>query len=309
MNSSTLEAHVHNLRVRIEGLSKEHESLSLEHSKLKSRMFREQLKFRFLQMKMQSHQIVDRLPIGRWFIFLCVPLCLAAVGLVLSDVILHVRMLSVAFAASTWVLSVVALAVLLSGMGNCEFKPQVQHCQDVCMQMQLQAGEMNNRKVFLKQQIGMFESQLVAAAQELRIVQEKNSFQRVCADLYRQNWKAMRDVEFEQFLEKVFLALGYSVETTAVTGDQGVDLLVSKNGVRVAIQVKGYHSSVSNGAIQEAFAGMAHYKCHACAVITNSRFTSSAVALAKSTNCRLIDEECFRDFVMGRIEVVPSLTH
>ena len=202
MNSSTLEAHVHNLRVRMDVLSKEYESLSLEQSKLKSRMFREQLKFRFLQVRMQSHQMVDRLPIGRWFIFLCVPLCLAAVALVLSDVILHVRMLSVAFAASTWVLSVAALAVLLSGMGNREFKPQVQHCQDVCMQMQLQAGE-----------------------------------------------------------------------------------------------------------IQEAFAGMAHYKCHACAVITNSRFTSSAVALAKSTNCRLIDEECFRDFVMGRIEIVPSLTH
>ncbi len=54
---------------------------------------------------------------------------------------------------------------------------------------------------------------------------------------------------------------------------------------------------------------MAHYQCHACAAITNSRFTSSAVALAKSTNCRLIDEESFRDFVMGRIELVPSLTH
>ena len=90
--------------------------------------------------------------------------------------------------------------------------------------------------------------------------------------LLTENWKAMRSVEFEQFLERVFVELGYGVETTKVTGDQGVDLVVSNRSKRIAIQVKGYLNSVSGGAIQEAFTGMACYRCDGCAVITNSLF-------------------------------------
>ena len=108
--------------------------------------------------------------------------------------------------------------------------------------------------------------------------------------LLKENWKAMRAVEFESFLERVFIELGYSVETTRVTGDQGVDLIVSHRGRRVAIQVKGYVSSVTGGAIQEAFTGMACYQCDACAAITNSVFTSSATDMANKVGCQLIDE-------------------
>jgi len=309
MNSSTLEAHAHDLRARIESLSNEHESLSTGQSKLKTGAFREQLRLMFLQTRILTHQIADRLPVGQWFILLCLPAAMAAVCLVFVDIVLGVRWLSTVSGVSAWILSVVGLAALLKGRGDVQLQAKLQQCQRSCSQMQLQAEEMSNRRTLLKQQIAEYESELANTMQQLQTVLESNSLERVRRDLYRQNWKAMRDVEFEQFLEKVFLALGYLVETTATTGDQGVDLIVAKDGIRVAIQVKGYHSSVSNGAIQEAFAGMAHYQCHACAAITNSRFTSSAVALAKSTNCRLIDEESFRDFVMGRIEFVPSLTH
>ena len=110
----------------------------------------------------------------------------------------------------------------------------------------------------------------------------------------------MRSVEFEQFLEEVFQALGYQVETTKVTGDQGVDLIVSGKGRRIAIQVKGYYSSVSNSAIQEAHTGMVYYGCQACAVITNSRFTGSAKDLAAKVGCILIDEDCMQAFIMGQ---------
>lgn len=309
MNSSTLEAHAHDLRARIESLSNEHESLSTGQSKLKSGAFREQLRLMFLQTRILTHQIADRVPVGQWFILLCLPAAMAAVCLVCVDIVLGVRWLSTVSGVSAWIFSLAGLAALLHGKDNVQLQAKLQQCQRSCSQMQLQVEEMSNRRRLLNRQITEYDSELASTMQQLQSVLEINSLERIRGDLYRQNWKAMRDVEFEQFLEKVFLALGYLVETTATTGDQGVDLIVAKDGIRVAIQVKGYHSSVSNGAIQEAFAGMAHYQCHACAAITNSRFTSSAVALAKSTNCRLIDEESFRDFVMGRIELVPSLTH
>ena len=116
--------------------------------------------------------------------------------------------------------------------------------------------------------------------------------------LFEQNWRAMRDVQFEKYLKAVFVAQGFQVELTGKTGDQGIDLIVVKNGVRTALQAKGYHNSVSNAAVQQAYSGMKHYRCDSCAVITNSRFTNSAVQLSKTTNCRLIDERRFEAFVM-----------
>jgi HJR/Mrr/RecB family endonuclease len=121
--------------------------------------------------------------------------------------------------------------------------------------------------------------------------------------LLAENWKAMRAVEFEAFLERVFTELGYKVETTKVTGDQGVDLVVSHRDKRIAIQVKGYVNSVSNGAVQEAHTGMSHYKCDAAAVITNSRFTPSAIELATSVRCQLVDEDLLPKMILGTVDL------
>ena len=128
-----------------------------------------------------------------------------------------------------------------------------------------------------------------------------NSVQYQREELLKENWRAMRDVEWEQFLARAFRLLGATVETTRVTGDQGVDLVVEKGVSRYAIQAKGYHNSVGNGAVQAAVAGMAHYRCNACAVITNSRFTSSAEVLAASNRCKLIGEEQIPALVLGRL--------
>ena len=95
----------------------------------------------------------------------------------------------------------------------------------------------------------------------------------------------MRGGDLEQFLEEVFSELRYSVERTGRAGDQGVDLVLLKDGHRIAVQVKGYVDSVPNTAIQEAFTGMAFYKCDGCAVITNSRFTSGGKNSRKE--CRM----------------------
>lgn len=113
----------------------------------------------------------------------------------------------------------------------------------------------------------------------------------------------MRSVEFEQFLERVFQELGYVVETTKVTGDQGVDLIVAFRGRRIAVQVKGYFNSVSNGAVQEAYAGMGYYNCDSCAVITNSRFTPSAVELSDKIRCVLVDEIRLPGIILGDLDL------
>jgi HJR/Mrr/RecB family endonuclease len=98
--------------------------------------------------------------------------------------------------------------------------------------------------------------------------------------LLNSNWRDLRGAAFEGFLQQVFEALGYYVETTKASGDQGIDLIATLERKKVAIQAKGYSESVGNHAVMEAHAGMTYYGCHCCVVITNSVFTNAARELA-----------------------------
>jgi restriction system protein len=116
-------------------------------------------------------------------------------------------------------------------------------------------------------------------------------------------WRMLRGIPFEDFLQEVFEDLGYHIDRTKTSGDQGADLIAIREGVRTAVQAKGYAESVGNGAVQEAHAGMAFYKCHRCAVITNSEFTSSARDLASRINCTLVEGAQIPDLIQGKLRV------
>jgi HJR/Mrr/RecB family endonuclease len=121
-------------------------------------------------------------------------------------------------------------------------------------------------------------------------------------ELLNRNWKEMRGVPFENYLKQVFEMLGYEVQTTKASGDQGLDLVLKGKGRMIGVQAKGYdeNRSVGNDAIQEAFTGMAHYRCHCCVVVTNSDFTKSARELAASVNCLLVSGDDIPDLIRGR---------
>lgn len=95
-------------------------------------------------------------------------------------------------------------------------------------------------------------------------------------------------VEFEKFLDGLFRAQGYITELTATTGDYGADLILRKDGQRIAIQAKRYVGSVGVQAVQEALSGKAYYQCDAAWVITTGAFTTNALALAKKSAVKMI---------------------
>lgn len=115
------------------------------------------------------------------------------------------------------------------------------------------------------------------------------------------DWRSLRGIPFEDFLSDVFRLLGYSVQTTRASGDQGADLIIERGGRRLAVQAKGYANSVGNAAIQEVYAGQAFYQCHGCVAITNSSFTTSAKAIAAKVNCTLIDSSSIPDLIRGQL--------
>jgi hypothetical protein len=132
---------------------------------------------------------------------------------------------------------------------------------------------------------------------------------RVAADvrltaLRSTHWKSLQGIPFEIFLGDIFRQWGFKVETTKASGDQGVDLIISRNNMRIAIQAKGYSSAVGNSAVQEVYAGMKHYNCQKCVVITNSTFTSGARSLATSVGCLLLDEQSIVGLINGQFSVL-----
>jgi HJR/Mrr/RecB family endonuclease len=107
--------------------------------------------------------------------------------------------------------------------------------------------------------------------------------------------------EFEHYVADIFKHLGFTIEVTGRSGDQGVDVLACKGQLRLAIQAKRHIGSVGNTAVQEVFAGMAHHRCHRCVVITNSGFTPGAIALAQSTGCILVDGDLLPACIRGEL--------
>ena len=93
--------------------------------------------------------------------------------------------------------------------------------------------------------------------------------------------KGMRGADFEDFLQVLFRKIGYSVQKTRPPNDQGADLiLIDKAGTRIAVQAKRHAAPVGNRAVQEIIAGMRFHSCSKGMVVTTSRFTDAAMALA-----------------------------
>ncbi|MBE5969227.1 MAG: restriction endonuclease [Lachnospiraceae bacterium] len=99
----------------------------------------------------------------------------------------------------------------------------------------------------------------------------------------------MSGLEYEQYCANVLEKYEYSnISITQTTGDQGVDILAQKDGIKWGFQCKHYSSPVGNKAIQEVYAGASYYKCLKAAVITNNNYTKSAYELANQLNVVLM---------------------
>src|SRR5205823_450062 len=100
---------------------------------------------------------------------------------------------------------------------------------------------------------------------------------------------AMTGYEFEDFLASLFTTLGYDIESTKRSADQGADLFAQRFGRKVVIQAKNYAESVGNAAVQQVLAAKTFFGCDDAMVVTNSYFTPSAKELAEAGGVKLVD--------------------
>ncbi|MBE6764445.1 MAG: restriction endonuclease [Ruminococcaceae bacterium] len=111
---------------------------------------------------------------------------------------------------------------------------------------------------------------------------------------------------FEYFCADILTRNGFNnVSVTKGSGDQGVDVLASKNEIRYAVQCKNYAKPLSNTPIQEVYAGKTYYNCHVGVVMTNSTFTSGAIELANSTGVLIWDRKELQKMIENANNVQP----
>ena len=113
------------------------------------------------------------------------------------------------------------------------------------------------------------------------------------------NFNSMSGLEFESYLEKMFRNMHYFVKLTPKTNDQGADLILTRDGIRTAVQAKRYSKPVGNRAVQEVISAREYYDCNKALVVTNNKFTKSAVELARRTNVQLWDGTFLKKLIFG----------
>lgn len=111
-------------------------------------------------------------------------------------------------------------------------------------------------------------------------------------------YDTMEGHDFEYYCADLLKNNGfYNVNVTQGSGDQGIDVLAEKGGVKYGIQCKCYSKDIGNKAVQEAFAGKTFYHCHVAAVLTNRYFTRSAKELASINQVLLWDRDQLEKFI------------
>ena len=103
---------------------------------------------------------------------------------------------------------------------------------------------------------------------------------------------------FEYWCANLLQKNGFlNVEVTQGSGDQGVDILAEKDGIKYAIQCKCYSSDLGNKPIQEVNTGKVIYHCHIGVVMTNRFFTSGAKQAAEATGVLLWDRNKIQELL------------
>ena len=95
--------------------------------------------------------------------------------------------------------------------------------------------------------------------------------------------------EFEVWCAEQIQRQGWQIEATPKSGDQGVDIVVRRDGLTVAVQCKRYTSPVGNAAVQEVHAGRTYIGAKGAIVVGTGGFTKAARNIAAISKVELLD--------------------
>lgn len=103
-------------------------------------------------------------------------------------------------------------------------------------------------------------------------------------------------IDYEAYCAGLLKESGWTAIRTPPTGDQGIDIVATKDGVTAVFQCKWYSQPVGNKAVQEVIAGKLFQEAELAVVLSNSTFTPSAQHLANRTGVHLLHHSQIENF-------------
>ncbi len=101
---------------------------------------------------------------------------------------------------------------------------------------------------------------------------------------------SLNGYDFEEYIATLFESCGFKCDKTPKSKDNGVDIIATKNNIKIAIQTKLYYNrKVGNKAIQEVYTGSKFHNCNIPMVVTNSFFSEPAKTVGASLSVVLFD--------------------
>ena len=105
---------------------------------------------------------------------------------------------------------------------------------------------------------------------------------------YYDYWVSLKGEEFERQLATLFRTMGYQVRLTPTSGDQGVDLILWKDGKTTVVQCKGQKSPVGPAVVRELFGSMHAFRADRAILACTGGFTRGVKEFARSKPIDLI---------------------
>ena len=119
------------------------------------------------------------------------------------------------------------------------------------------------------------------------------------------HWRSLRGEEFEQELAALYRSLGYQVWTTSKTGDDGIDLILTKEGKTTVVQCKGQEGHAEQVKVRELSGSRDLFKRkrdltpHETVLACTGGFTSGAKNTAELLNITLICAKGIAEMAKG----------
>jgi hypothetical protein len=284
--------------------------LDIEQSALTKSVSRAARRRRYLQLARSLRKPTASFPLWPFAVLLIAPLVLGLLSLIFVSFVSNSAFVSmVAFLIGALAGAAVFAALL--------YRPADAVLASAIAQSESEWQSEKSRYEEISGRLSVVNQQLQQLLDDRRQLAASEKLQR--AMLLQRNWKAMRGIEWEDFLVEVCRTLGAHVDRVpnsayvppgpnkpVAAGRKTIvspanHLIVTLSPRRIAVATIAGISPFHPAAVQQSLNELAQHGCDTSAIIANTRLTAGSRELAAHRRCTLIGEDEFPDFVLGKL--------
>jgi hypothetical protein len=104
-------------------------------------------------------------------------------------------------------------------------------------------------------------------------------------------WKSLKGIKLEKVIAELYKKMGYSVQMTKASGDEGIDLILSKKDETIVVQCKGHEKPIGVGVARDIYGSMMHFGANKAILVCPAGFTKGVVQFMTNKPIQLISAD------------------